>query len=543
MTTLHALWLPIALLLSSQAWGQSNPLEGRIDAVIQVETVKNGQWGLLVADVKTGEVLYSRNPDQFFQPASVTKLFSGAAALTTLGADYRFVTPVVRRGEVDKSGTLRGDLILIAQGDLSLGGRTGPDGSLHYEDNDHSYANPRSKATLVAGDPLAGLDHLAREVLAAGIKAIDGDVLIDDRLFEAAPSTGSGPSRVSPIVVNDNLVDIVVTPAEAPGQPAGVRIVPNTAYVSFDAQIATVQSDGKRYIEVVSDGPRRFQVRGTIPVGSGPSHHIYEVERPADYARSLFIESLRRRGVRVEASPLSYNDLSGVPSVEAVAALPRVAQYTSPRFSEYLRVILKVSQNLHASTLPMLLAAREGKRSLADGLAAEGRALKALGVDLGSISFGGGAGGSRSDLVTPRATVGLLRAMAARPEYDVFQTALPILGRDGTLARVVDPESPARGHVWAKTGTYYVDDGLTGKAMLTAKALAGYMETSGGRTLAFAIFVNNLPLEVGAGGDLAEATAGIGRVMGRLCEVFYEEAASPAGAAAVEAVTTPAERE
>ena len=61
-------------------------------------------------------------------------------------------------------------------------------------------------------DSLAGLDHLAREVQAAGIREIAGDVIVDDRLFSPTHATGSGPSRVSPIVINDNVIDILARP-------------------------------------------------------------------------------------------------------------------------------------------------------------------------------------------------------------------------------------------------------------------------------------------------------------------------------------------
>ena len=87
-----------------------------------------GHWGILVVDRKTGQTVYERNADLLFAPASVTKLFSTAAALVELGPNYRFQTPLVRRGEVDVKGTLHGDVILVAQGDLAMGGRTGPEG-------------------------------------------------------------------------------------------------------------------------------------------------------------------------------------------------------------------------------------------------------------------------------------------------------------------------------------------------------------------------------------------------------------------------------
>jgi D-alanyl-D-alanine carboxypeptidase/D-alanyl-D-alanine-endopeptidase (penicillin-binding protein 4) len=110
--------------------------------------------------------------------------------------------------------------------------------------------------------------------------------------------------------------------------------------------------------------------------------------------------------------------------------------------------------------------------------------------------------------------------MAERPDFRAYDAALPVLGRDGTLAKAVKPDSPARGHVRAKTGTYWVSNTLTDKAVLTSKALAGYMETASGRPLVFAFFVNNVALDAG-GRDVSDATEAAGRLLGTLCEVFY----------------------
>ena len=321
--------------------------------------------------------------------------------------------------------------------------------------------------------------------------------------------------------MNDNVVDVVITPGARMGDPAKVRIVPETAFVSVDAEVSSTSGEDVS-VEVQAVGPRRFTVRGRMPVGHKPVLKIYEVEEPAAFARSLFIETLRNRGVHVVASPLGDNPTSALPLKAEVASLPVVTEYTSPPFREYLKVILKVSQNLHASTLPMLIAARHGESSLNQGLRLEGELLAKLGVDVKTISFGGGAGGSRSDLVTPRATVALLRAMAARPDFAAYDAGLPVLGRDGTLAKAVAPDSPAKGHARAKTGTYWVDNALDGHPILVSKALAGYLETASGKKLAFAFFVNNVPINA-IGGPIPEASANAGRRLGKLCEVFYAD--------------------
>ncbi|MFO0887801.1 MAG: D-alanyl-D-alanine carboxypeptidase/D-alanyl-D-alanine-endopeptidase [Isosphaeraceae bacterium] len=423
---------------------------------------------------------------------------------------------------------LHGDLILLAQGDPSMGGRTGEKGSLRFKDDDHTYAGGNPHSEIVEGDPLAGLDHLARDVRAAGIRQVQGEVIIDDRYFEAAESTGSGPSRVSPIVINDNVIDILIDPSASAGSGARVEFLPATQFLSMDAQVETVESTLSPSIEIRSLGPRQLAVRGKVPAGHRRLLRIQEVEEPSSFARAVFIECLRRRGVAVSASPLAANSTASLPEPREVARLPRVGVYTSPPFREFLKVILKVSHNLHASTLPLLIAARHGERTLEVGLRRQGEILKGLGIDPATVCFAGGAGGSRADFATPRATVQLLRAMAARPDAAAFSSALPILGRDGTLVRAVDRDSPARGHVHAKTGTYTVENELTGKALLTSKALAGYMETAGGKPLVFAFFVNNVGLDAPRPGrTVSEATTDAGRLLGKLAEVFYRGDGEP----------------
>src|SRR5207237_592818 len=122
-----------------------------------------------------------------------------------LGPDSTAETAVYQRG-VRLNGTLRGDLILVAAGDLTFGGRA-KDGKTVFKDKDHTYANGGfGDAELTDTDPLTALDDLAKQVKDAGITQIDGEIVIDDRMFARTHGTGSGPDAVSPIVVNDNLI-------------------------------------------------------------------------------------------------------------------------------------------------------------------------------------------------------------------------------------------------------------------------------------------------------------------------------------------------
>src|SRR6476469_6081719 len=228
----------LAALLCLAAAARADDLADRIRAVTDAPEYKPARWGILVGNAESGKTVYEQNPDKLFLPASVTKLYTCATALAELGPDFRFETPVYRRGEV-KDKVLDGDLILVASGDLTFGGRRGKGGTTLFCDNDHTYANSSSSnAQLTESDPLFALDDLAKQV-ATGIKEVKGEVLIDDRLFARTRSSGSGPEIVSPILVNDNVADLIITPASKEGEPAEVRIRPETAYVQMDADVRT----------------------------------------------------------------------------------------------------------------------------------------------------------------------------------------------------------------------------------------------------------------------------------------------------------------
>lgn len=503
-----------AALAGSACVCVADGMSAGIAAVVAEPQFVHAHWGILVADLKDGTVLYELNADKLFAPASVTKLYSVAAALDALGADFRFETVVLRRGQL-KEGTLQGDLILAASGDPTLGGRTDEQGRIAFENTDHIYASFTSDARLTSPDPLAGLRELARQVAQAGIRRVAGDVLIDDRLFDEAEGTGSGPSRLTPIVVNDNVIDLVFTPGQ-PGEPASLSWRPQCSAWTIDAHVITSEPAKPPDVSITAPAHGRLVVRGTLPAGRAPLVLIYEVPDPASFARSLFIEALRAEGVSVQASALEFNRRELLPQPYE-SGLERVALFTSPPFAEEAKLILKVSHNLHASLLPLIVAARRGGRTLADGLRAQREFLARAGVDVESISFGGAAGGDRADYVTPRATVQLLRHMATRSDAEVYRQALPVLGVDGTLAGAVPADSPAAGKFFAKTGTLLWHNTMNERALLTSKALAGYGTTSSGREVAFAAFVNNVHLIE------ADDRLKVGQALGRICEAIYRE--------------------
>ena len=497
----------------------ADTLSARVGALINAPRYQHSHWGILVADLKSGKTIYEHNADKLFSPASTTKLFTIATALDTFGADYRFETPVYRRGPVDATGKLKGDLILVASGDLTFGGRTDADGRIPFTEVDHLAAgrDGAMSAVLTEQDPLAGINSLARQVAASGIKRVAGEVIIDDRLFETS-QTWYGLVR-TPIPVNEDVFDFVITPTK-PGTAASVTWRPRTSAYRIETKVKTVAATESPQISITSGGPNRIIVRGRMPAQHKPSIRIWHVDKErASFARTLFIEALQREGVIIKASLLGKNPLNLLPKPDEYKIMPRVALFTSPPYSETVKLILKVSHNLGADSTPLLVAAKHGKRTFDDGMVFERVFLEKAGLDVKVISLSDGAGGDPADLVTPGATVQLLRYVATRPYFKAFYDALPILGLDGTLAHAIPPDSPARGKMHAKTGTFPIMDLLTQRITLRVKGLAGYLTASSGRKLVVAFFVNNVPLMEDSD-DFAQMMR-VGDDLGKLAEIIY----------------------
>lgn len=471
---------------ASQTPASPSAFENEVTAITSAPQYAHASWGLIVVDPSTGQTLYAKNADEMFVPASTTKLFSSAAVLEALGPNYRIKTPVYAAGTIDTNGNLDGNLVLVASGDPTMGGRTLPDGTIEFADTDHS----ESGALLTKTDPVAGLDDLARQVKAAGITKAS-DVVIDDRLFDKVQ--GEFMATLSPIVINDNLVDLSVTPG-ATGTAPSVVMRPQTSLYRLDNRATTGPAGSTTALDAGEEPAGTIVVVGTIAADAGTVNATASVLDPAVYARTLFIEALERQGVDVTAPATGDNPAKKLPAAGSYVSAKKVAELTSPALSEDVKLTLKVSQNMHANYYIMLLALSENKTSFSDGMTKEGNILRALGLDTTAVALGDGAGGDRVDRVAPSAAAQLLTLVSKRPYAEQYIKAQPILGVDGSTVTHCASSNPACGRVYAKTGTYNFPDPLNGRAVLMSKGLAGYVDTKSGKRLVFAGYVNNVPL-------------------------------------------------
>ena len=506
-----------AALLAQTAPG----LAQRVQQIMSQPEFAHSHFGLKLMEIDTGKTVYEVNSAKLFVPGSTTKLLTMGTSLEQFGDNYRFHTKIYRTGPIKRDGTLEGDLVLVASGDLDLSNRIQPDGTLAFEDEDHSYGGPDSKG--LPGDPLAVIRDFAKQVAAKGIKKITGHVLVDISLFpEGERELGSGVV-ISPVVVNDNVIDVVATPGAAENSPVDLKINPQTAYVHINNQAKTGKSGSRTTLEYQDekknpDGTCSVTLTGSIAVGGKPTMVAYPVLEPSRFAATVLVESLKELGIAANLAPpqeaVDFKKLAA-----SYTAENEVAQHVSPPFSQEVKVTLKVSQNLHASTMPYLLGALIAHKTtgiLQGGFDLEHDFLTKAGLDLSGAAQSDGAGGNA--FFTPDFMVHYLAYMSKQKSYPTFYRALPILGKDGTLAKI-QTDSPAAGHVHAKTGTYAVYDALNKKLMITGKGLAGYMDTASGQHLILALYVNmvSVPLD-----DPEAAQKVAGEALGEIAAAAYD---------------------
>lgn len=476
---------------AQEATPAGDDLQAAIDAILADPRYRPSRLGIYVADRETGETIFDIRGDEWFLAASTTKIFPVAAALDAYGADYRFETPIYKAGTVSAGGELDGDLILVASGDLTMGGRDTDDGEIAYTDFDHINAEAfPTFVQLTPQDPLAGFAKLAEQVAESGISSVAGEVIIDDRLFPAMPKD---TYILSPIWINDNLLDLSLT-AGAAGEAAILEWRPMSAAYQVEANVQTAAAGEALQVSVSSPAPGQIVVEGQVPADLASWTQIFQVEDPQAHARTLLIEALERAGVAVAATPTGANPVELLPAQGSYAEADRVAVHVSLPFSENLKLIQKTSHNQHADMLVYMLALHNGSTSYDEGMVGIRSIVEQANIDPTLVSLSDGRGNEYTDLFSPRTVTELLAYMATRPDFPAFFDALPVLGVNGTETTTVPADSPVAGKASAKSGMTVAGDGMNERALIMSRSLAGYMTGQSGRELVFGIYLNNVPL-------------------------------------------------
>lgn len=459
------LFLPL-IAVAACARGVLGPAQARddvaglrrtVDSLLALPETRHARWGVLVVDPERGDTLYSRDAGKLVVPASNQKILTSAIALTMLGPDHRFETPILARGEI-REDTLRGDLLVVGRGDPSV--------------SDH-----------MAGDAMIPLRAIAESLRARGLRHIRGRVLAEGNAFPDA-NAGFGwqledfdfpyGAVVDELLLNEGFSELRVRGAERAGEPPRVVSSPARTFPRVRVEATTIVrgagADSVPNLDAVKDSARGDVVlTGTIAVGDTTTLEVTHRD-PSEAFLAALREALADRGITV----------AGDSTLPAGARVDTLLIARSPPLSRILAFFMKPSQNQIGEMLFKAVAlartdtgtGRVARRIYADQ-------LRAWGAQPDGFLVYDGSGLSRRNFVSPETIARVLSAMRASPYYQIYFDAFPIAGVDGTL-RSRMRSTLGEANVRGKTGT-----------LGNVRSLSGYVTTAAGRQLIFCVIANN----------------------------------------------------
>lgn len=427
-------------------------ITGEIDHLIK-KINPQVNLGMVVYDLTSDELLYRRNASHLFIPASNMKLFSEAAALMILGPDYHFKNQLsISAGKIHQ-GILEGNIYLKLNGDPSFS-RT-------------------------------NLNTLINSLKNWNIHSIQGNVYVDSSVAHVDPYPPgwlttdlaySYGAPNAPLMIDANRLTVTVNPGAKLNDPAIIEVDDGSGSIIVNNQTHTKANIKECGVGFSLDQNNNLSVHGCLGLSQGAIQQQMAIKNPWLYAQALIKNDLLK-------SDIQLNGQIVLGPTPAGAVL--IATEQSKAVSELMADTLKPSDNLYADSL-YLHAAAKLNGSPVNWNTAEPLIKTFLqaqtGIDFRSAVFTDGSGLSRYSLVTPEQTISLLKFLYQRfPLSYEYIAALPVSGRDGTLQKRFRLPTQ-QGFVRAKTGT------MTG-----INSLSGYLYTSSGHTLAFAMYVNRQP--------------------------------------------------
>jgi len=468
-------WVAVALITAAApARADAQSLARRLDARLDAAPFNRLLWGVALVD-ESGKLLYGRNADKLFIPASNTKIVVTAVASALLPPDFTVKTSVYATGPVADS-VLQGDLVLYGRGDPTFGVRC--------------YAVDTAPAGRCDTDPMTRIRELAQALKARGIHSVSGDIVGDGSYFEPELVNGSWnaydlnwwyAAPVSGLGFNDNSIDITWKPAATTGAPAVITFKPDFGDISIENRTSTAPLGGRNDIGdriYREPGTLRLWAEGTAALGGRGGTDYFALPDPNLFAAEALRAALGEAGISVTGRTLSTTDSL---RYSRVRETPPLAEITSRPFRDWIFPILNTSQNWFAEMTLKQLGRQFGTEgSWSEGIRVERRFLiDSVGVDSTQIALTDGSGLAASNLVSPLAFTRILRFIRHHPRFETFRAGLPHSGERGSLRnRFIG--TPLEGKVRAKTGS-----------ISRVNTLSGYIELPTGRVLTFSVEANH----------------------------------------------------
>lgn len=403
-----------------------------------------------VQAVNASTPLLAVNDTTGMNPASTMKLVTTAAALELLGPTYKWKTRAYTTG-TQVGDVLRGDLVIKGGGDPSL--------------------------------TTEGLWQFLRRIRAAGIRKIQGNLILDRSMFADMPHDAAlfdgeplKPYNVGPdaLLLNYHVLTFQFLP-RADKKRVDVSIDPPIAdYPVRPPQLSNDACGDWHTKSGLELGAHGAQFNGTFAVTCGEKSwylNPYQMSH-VDYFGAVFRQLWRDVG-----GSFSGEVQNGLTPIDAHP----LAEWESPPLPEVIRDINKFSNNVMARQVLLTIGAELSGSPVtpARGAGVIKTWLAEQGIPAPQLIIDNGAGLSRDTRISVDTMGRMLAAAFHSPLMPELMSSLPLVGYDGTMRKRLRTEDVA-GHAHIKTGS------LEG-----VRAIAGYVLAASGQRYVIACIIND----------------------------------------------------
>ncbi len=425
-------------------------LEDAVKQLLGDEQLKHAIVGFYVINSKTNEVVYELNSSTGLAPASTQKIFTSVATLDILGKDYHYKTDLGYSGNI-KNGLLNGNLLITGYGDPSFG----------------SWRFDHTKRDTI-------LKQFVSAIQAAGIRHINGDIILNDTKFSYQPLPGGYPwedignyygAGTWGINWNENQYDLYLKPGTKEGDETEViGTNPDLPVYDLNNQIKTGPggSGDNAYIYTAPYSVSGF-ANGTVPAGEKKFTISGSIPYPAEQFGLELGDHLKNKGITISGEIVPgakfTNDKKSIPAITQ-----SLYTYYSPSLDSLIYWFLQKSINLYGEAFAKTIAYEKTDFGSTDkGVDIIRTFWQQNGIEKNSVKMIDGSGLSPQNRVTATAEVAALQCAKTKPWFSSFYNALPIFNG-----------------MKMKSGT------IGG-----AKAFAGYQTASDGTEYTFSLIINN----------------------------------------------------
>ncbi|MCS7076521.1 MAG: D-alanyl-D-alanine carboxypeptidase/D-alanyl-D-alanine-endopeptidase [Bacteroidia bacterium] len=400
-----------------------------------------GTFGIKVYSLTHKEILYELNSWKLFKPASNLKVLTSACAITYLGKDFCFKTPILIEGYI-KDSVLYGNLIIVGSGDPSFSGRL-------YDNN-----------------PFAVFEQWADTLKAKGIFCINGSVIADDSLIDLQfPSPDRDYSEFAhewwntentAFSFNDNQVTIRITPTQI-NKYAYIETYPKTNHVLIQNECLTTGGKWASIKVSRKQNSYKFVIKGSIGILHGKYEEDFAVCNPTQYFLDALVDTWQKKGIKIKGYAIPKYQIADF----SKSNCDTLFVHTSKNIFELLYPVNNNSNNMYADAFFLKVGAELG------GVGNYSNSMICFRYFLEQVAgtcyfdLADGSGLSHCNKITPDLMIKVLEFMYSKPYFEDYLKTFSIPGVCGTAyERLYSPY--LNGHTYAKTGSIYGVEAFSG---------------------------------------------------------------------------------